>query len=110
MAGVLGVDLAVGADRQRRVGGTDGELEEEVLAQGAVGTDDVEVAVLAVVVDVAALVDRRSIDAELEARRMIVDAGDVAAGVAVAANGVQVVPARSDLEILVEAGDVVGLR
>src|SRR5436305_9283816 len=106
---VLGVDLAVGSDRQRRVGGAHRAVKKEVLAQGPVGTDDVKVAVLAVVVDVAEAVDRRGVDAELEADRVVVDAGDVAAGVAGAAQRIQVLPARLDVQVLVEPGDEVAL-
>src|ERR1700720_625380 len=70
-AEVLGEDLAVRTDGDRRVGGADREVQEKRAgAQAAALVDDVEVAVLAVGVDHAVAVDRRRVDAPLEAVRM----------------------------------------
>src|SRR5947209_10419586 len=82
VAGVLGEDLAVAADRRRGVGGAQGELLEEVVADGASLEDGICVAVLAVDEDSAVTGDRHHVDAELEAVRVIADAAHVPAGVA----------------------------
>src|SRR5207248_6653064 len=106
MTRVLRVDLAVAADRGRRVGRADGELLEDVLLLRAALIDRVEVAVLAVRIDDARCIDHEGVDAPLEALRMVADAGDVAVRVARAALGIRVLIAPLDVEALVELRDV----
>src|SRR4029079_11925992 len=77
VAGVLRVDLAVVADRRRRVRRAEGELLEDLLLQRAALVQREEPAVLAVRVDDAVGVDDERVDAPLEAERMVADAGDV---------------------------------
>src|SRR2546421_9816131 len=84
MSGVLRVNAAVRGDRQRRVAGAEGELQEDALLDRPSLGDGVEEAVLAVRVDGAAGVDGRRVHAPLEALGLRGDAGDDAVGLAAA--------------------------
>src|SRR5262249_51009494 len=68
---VLGVQLAVGSDGERRVRRPDCFLQKLPLLLGAALVDRVDVAVLAVVVDDSISVDRGRVDAPLEAVEMV---------------------------------------
>lgn len=107
VAGVLRVDPAVAADRRRGVGGAEGELLEDLLLQRAALVDGEKVAVFAVRIDDAVAVDDEGVDAPLEAERVIADAGDVAEGVAGAAQGIGVLIAPLDVEVVIELRDEV---
>src|SRR5256885_15022882 len=78
MPGVLRVDAAVRADRQWRVAGAEGELQEDALLDRPSLRDRVEEAVLAVRVDGAVGVDGGRVHAPLEAADLRGDAADAA--------------------------------
>ena len=106
VAAVLRQDPAVVGEGDRRVGGAEGDIEEEVIAQRAIRVNDVNAAVLAVDVDVVLAVDRRGVDAPLETMRVIGDAGHVTLGITDAALGVGVLKVPLRLQVAVELGDV----
>src|SRR6266481_2373608 len=63
---VFGIDPPVGTERQRRIGGPEGLVQKDLTETSASLPDDIEVAVLAVRVDVTYHVYRGSIDAPFE--------------------------------------------
>src|SRR5436853_3337514 len=67
MAGVLRVDLAIRAERGRRVGRAQRQLLEDFLAQSASVIDGKQVAIFAVGIDQALRINRKLVDAPLEA-------------------------------------------
>ena len=87
---VLRVDPAGGVDRKRGVGRPNRPIQEDFLLQRPVPADGVEEAIFAVGVDDARGVDRRLVDAPLEAVGMIRDTGDRAVRVPLTAQGVGV--------------------
>src|SRR6266581_3903649 len=96
---VLRVDLAVAADRRRRVGRTEGQLLEDVVTQRSGRQDGVEISILAVRVNRAVAVGDEGVDAPLESHRVVAHAGHVAVRIARAAQMVGVLKAPLDTHV-----------
>jgi hypothetical protein len=112
---VLGVEATGPVDRERRVGRTYCEVGEELeLGRGEDATvalvEDVDEAVLALDVDIAVAVDRRSVDAPLKAVWVgsIIEASHGSVGVAMAGPSLRALELLLWLQGLVDLGDVEG--
>src|SRR5260370_7050800 len=101
---VLRVNLSICANRNGSVGGTERELLEDLLLEGAPLVDCEKVAILAIAVDDAVCVDGRSVDTPLERVGMIGDAGDGPIRFAAAAQRVGVLKPPLDLQLGAELG------
>ena len=95
---VLRVDLRVSADGERRVCRTEGQVQEQLLAETSVGIDRIEVAIFTVGVDNAIRVDRGGVDAPLEPARMVVLAHEIAVVLVLAAQRVRAQEPSVDLQ------------
>src|SRR2546425_7548848 len=102
MAGVLRVNFSVAAQRRRRVGRAQRQLLEDLLLQTSALADRVQVAVLAVGVYYSVRVNRRSIDAPLEAIRVVRNAGYRAVRISRAAQRVGVLEGPLDGKVRAE--------
>src|SRR2546425_3683040 len=110
MAGVLRVNFSVAAQRRRRVGRAQRQLLEDLLLQTSALADRKQVAVLAVGVYYSVRVNRRSIDAPLEAIGVVRDAGYSAVRISRAAQRVGVLESPLDGQIWAELCDKEFLR
>src|SRR3989442_847228 len=99
MAGVLRVNFPVAAQRCRRVSRAQLQLLEDLLLQGPTLVDREQVTVLAVSVYHSVRVNRRSIDAPLEAIVVVRNAGYRAVRISLAAQRVGVLECQLDGQI-----------
>src|SRR5437773_1622082 len=110
MAVVLRIELPISADRCRRVCRANRQLLKDLLLQRAIGIDSKEIAILAVSVGNAIVVNRWCVDTPFKAVRVITYASNAVVRVARATQRVGVLEHPLDAQARTERSDEVSLR